>query len=46
MMLTPGTRGENSYGYDPRGGDQAPAEDVAEISPDCALVGTSQLRAA
>jgi uncharacterized membrane protein YhaH (DUF805 family) len=31
MMLTPGTNGENSYGYDPRDGDQPPAEDVAAV---------------
>jgi uncharacterized membrane protein YhaH (DUF805 family) len=31
MMLTPGTNGENSYGYDPRDGDQAAAEDVAAV---------------
>ena len=31
MMLTPGTPGENSYGYDPRDGDDAPVEDVAAV---------------
>ncbi len=31
MMLTPGTPGENSYGYDPREGDEPPPEEVAAV---------------
>ena len=31
MMLTPGTPGENSYGYDPREGDRPSLEDVAGV---------------
>jgi uncharacterized membrane protein YhaH (DUF805 family) len=31
MTLTPGTRGENSYGHDPREGDHPSADEVASI---------------
>ena len=31
MMLTPGTPGENSYGYDPREGDRPSLEEVAGV---------------
>ena len=31
LTLTPGTPGENSYGYDPREGDQPSVEEVAAI---------------
>lgn len=31
MTLTPGTKGENSYGYDPREGDHLSAEEVASV---------------
>lgn len=31
MTLTPGTKGENSYGYDPRAGDYLSAEEVASV---------------
>ncbi|TFI56519.1 DUF805 domain-containing protein [Sphingomonas parva] len=31
MMLTPGTKGENGYGYDPREGEQPAAEAVASV---------------
>jgi uncharacterized membrane protein YhaH (DUF805 family) len=31
MMLTPGTPGENSYGYDPREGDHVRADEVAGV---------------
>lgn len=31
MTLTPGTKGENSYGYDPREGDFLSAEEVASV---------------
>ena len=31
MMLTPGTRGENGYGYDPREGDRPAAEEMAKV---------------
>jgi uncharacterized membrane protein YhaH (DUF805 family) len=31
MTLTPGTRGENSYGYDPREGDHLSADEVASV---------------
>jgi uncharacterized membrane protein YhaH (DUF805 family) len=31
MMLWPGDNGENSYGYDPRDGDQPAAEDMAQV---------------
>jgi uncharacterized membrane protein YhaH (DUF805 family) len=31
MTLTPGTPGENSYGYDPRDGDKPSADEVAAI---------------
>ena len=31
MTLTPGTPGENSYGYDPRQGDQPSPDEVAAI---------------
>jgi uncharacterized membrane protein YhaH (DUF805 family) len=31
MMLTRGTPGENSYGYDPRGGDQPDAEALGDV---------------
>ncbi|HEX6376262.1 MAG TPA: DUF805 domain-containing protein [Allosphingosinicella sp.] len=31
MTLTPGTAGENSYGYDPREGDQPSADEVAAV---------------
>jgi uncharacterized membrane protein YhaH (DUF805 family) len=31
MMLTPGTKGENSYGYDPREGDHLSPEEVASV---------------
>ena len=31
MTLTPGTRGENSYGYDPREGDAPSADEMAAI---------------
>ena len=31
MMLTPGTPGENSYGYDPREGERPSLEEVAGV---------------
>ena len=31
MMLTSGTRGENSYGYDPREGDRPAADDMIKV---------------
>jgi uncharacterized membrane protein YhaH (DUF805 family) len=31
MMLTPGTPGENSYGYDPCEGDRPSPDEVAEV---------------
>ncbi|QAY78334.1 DUF805 domain-containing protein [Sphingosinicella sp. BN140058] len=31
MMLTPGTRGENSYGYDPREGDRPTADEMVQV---------------
>lgn len=31
MMLTPGTQGANSYGPDPRDGDQPAAEEMASV---------------
>ena len=31
MTLTPGTKGENSYGYDPREGDAPSADEMAAI---------------
>lgn len=31
MMLTPGTRGENDYGYDPRDGERPELEEIASI---------------
>ena len=31
MTLTPGTPGENSYGYDPREGDQPSPEEMAAV---------------
>lgn len=31
MMLTPGTNGENSYGYDPRDGDQRSDDQIAAV---------------
>ena len=31
MMLTPGTPGENGYGFDPREGDRPSAQEVASV---------------
>jgi uncharacterized membrane protein YhaH (DUF805 family) len=31
MMLTPGTKGENGYGHDPREGDRPAADEVARV---------------